>query len=77
MARTTNLRCDVCRKPCQRIVGKLLYIPGAGSFAHSNYTHHADVGECCGGEENKILRLLNFTKRQTKEQYRNRGKKVA
>jgi hypothetical protein len=81
MARQTVIRCDVCRKPCQEIVAKLLFVPLAPRRqAHSNYTHLADVGECCGGGEDndkKILKLLNFRRRQTKEQYRSRAKKAS
>jgi hypothetical protein len=65
MARETNLRCDVCRKPTNKIVAKLLLTPSP-SVKHSNYTHHADVGECC---KDRVIKLFNFRPRMTKEQY--------
>jgi hypothetical protein len=62
--------CDICRRPTNRIVAKLNYIPVVGNKAkertHSHYTHHLDVGECCG---TKILSTFNFRERMTKEQY--------
>jgi hypothetical protein len=85
MARQQILRCDVCRKPCKKITAKLLYVPWQEDkrprFSHGNYTYHADVGECCAGEDTahgrKILKLLNFRPRQTKEEYHSRGKKAS
>jgi hypothetical protein len=60
--------CDVCRKPTERIVGKLHYIPldKKDRTTHSDYTHHADVGTCCAG---RALELLNFRPRQTRAEY--------
>lgn len=69
MARKTELRCDVCKQPCDRIVGKLFFtplVPGTRPGVHSNYSHHADVGNCC---QTKLLRGFNFTKRITAEEY--------
>lgn len=79
IARTEILKCDICRKETERIVGKLMFtpsIPGVAKAVHSNYTHHADVGVCC---ESKLMKGFNFSKRVTAEQYRNRrkGLKVA
>jgi hypothetical protein len=69
MARTTELRCDICRKPTRKIVGKLHFIPmiaGVSRGVHSNYTHHADVGECC---KDRLFKGFNFNKRMTKDEY--------
>lgn len=69
MARTTTVTCDLCKKPTTRIVAKLNYIPmisGLARGAHSNYTHHADVGMCCG---NRVLKIFNFRERMTAEEY--------
>ena len=72
MAKQTTRTCDVCRRPCERVVGKLLYVPtdsNGRTQPHSSYTHHADVGNCCGGENAKVLKLFMFRKRQTKQEY--------
>lgn len=79
MARNEQLVCDICKKPTERIVGKIQFIPsipGVSKAVHSNYTHHADVGACC---QNRLLKGFNFRKRETAEQYRARrkGLKVA
>lgn len=68
MAKMVTLRCDVCKKPTKRIVGKLHFIPvnGLARSAHSNYTHHADVGECC---KDRLLGGFNFRMRMTREEY--------
>jgi hypothetical protein len=70
MARKVVKHCDVCKKPTDEIVGKLLYIPltpnGGRQRAHSNYSHHADVGVCCG---KRLLELFNFQKRTTFDEY--------
>ena len=68
MAKLVTLKCDICKKETTRIVGKLHFIPinGLSRSAHSNYTHHADVGECCKA---KLLTGFSFRKRMTKEQY--------
>ena len=67
MARISQ--CDICKKPTNRIIAKLHYIPagpnGAKRMTHSHYSHHADVGECC----EKILTLFNFRKRMTRAEY--------
>lgn len=72
MARTTNLKCDICRKPTNQIVAKMYYGPvikGSAKAYHSNYTHHLDVGECCGGGNQKILKLFNWQPRMTAKEY--------
>lgn len=80
MARETTLKCDVCGKPTERIVGKILFspsIPGVAKAVHSNYTHHADVGACC---QSRLLKGFNFRKRETAAEYqarrRNNGRAV-
>ena len=75
MARRVVKTCDVCKKPTDEIAAKLLYIPilpnGGRQQAHSNYTHHADVGVCCS---KKLLGVFSFTERTTFEQYQQRRK---
>jgi hypothetical protein len=64
-----TLKCDICKKPTMKIVGKLNYIPmipGVSRGVHSNYTHHADVGVCCG---TKLLKVFDFRERMTAEEY--------
>lgn len=42
------LICDVCRKPTKRIAAKVhLILLNGQTYAASDYSHHADVGECC------------------------------
>lgn len=75
MARNSSLQCDVCRKQTAKFVGKIFYAPLVGEkkgSVHSNYTHHLDVGECCGA---KVLQLLNFRERVTAAEYRAARKK--
>jgi len=79
MARATQLTCDVCGKPTNFIVGKLLFvpvIPGTTRSAHSNYSHRADVGECC---KHKLFNGIAFTQRRSFEEYQRsrRGRQVA
>lgn len=79
MARSVVLHCDICGKATDQIVGKLTFIPmipGVSRSAHSNYSHHADVGSCC---REKILNGIHFRKRTSAEQYQasRRGEKVA
>jgi len=68
MAKEVTLRCDICKKPTRRIVAKLHYIPmnGLSRSAHSNYTHRADVGECC---KERLLTGFNFRMRMTRSEY--------
>jgi hypothetical protein len=69
MAREVTLKCDICRRSCKQIAAKLFFgpiIPGVNRAVHSNYTHHADVGECC---EKRILELFNFKERLTAVEY--------
>lgn len=70
-----DITCDVCGKPANKIVAKLYYSPlskGSG-FHHSKYTHHLDVGACCGDKREsappKILVLFRWRKRQTAKEY--------
>ena len=60
--------CDVCRRPTERIVAKVHYIPmdRKERTTHSDYSHHADIGVCCA---DKLLRLFNWQTRQTREEY--------
>jgi len=44
-------------------------IKGSAKAYHSNYTHHLDVGECCGGGNSKILRLFKWRKRMSAQEY--------
>ena len=69
MARQTTKTCDICRRPCKEIKAKLNFIPlveGKKNRAHSAYSHHADVGECCS---DRLLELFNFRPRMTKAEY--------
>jgi len=69
VARQTTYRCDVCGKETDQIVGKLNFVPvlpGISKSAHSNYSHSADVGTCCG---QKVLRVIKFRKRMTMDEY--------
>lgn len=54
--------CDVCGRPA-KFVKKLFLAKYGGRNDHSNYTHHADVGECC------IERIdqIRWQKRQKRE----------
>jgi hypothetical protein len=80
VARELLLKCDVCGKATEQIVAKLTFIPmipGVTRSAHSNYSHHADVGSCC---REKVLKAIHFRKRTTVEEYqrsRRKGTKVA
>ena len=70
MAREIRKICDICKKPTKQIVGKLHFIPaipGVSAVVHSNYTHHADVGECC---KNRLLTNFSFRERVSAEEYR-------
>jgi ribosomal protein S4 len=69
MARHQVLLCDICGRPTERIVGKLSYVPsirGTVRLNWSNYTHTADVGDCC---QAKLFNQVKFRKRMTREQY--------
>jgi hypothetical protein len=70
MARETVIKCDICKKPTEKIVGKLFYAPttrarGAKSF-HNNYEMHLDVGVCC---EAKLKKVFRWTRRVTAAAY--------
>lgn len=69
-----NFTCDLCKRPTPRIVKKLLLtpMPRHGMSMHSNYTHHADVGECCA---DRLLKLFNFRPRKTRAEYNAERKK--
>jgi hypothetical protein len=59
----------VCGNPTERIAGKISFvpsIPGVVRLNWNNYTHSADVGECC---YEKIFGEINFRKRMTKGEY--------
>lgn len=74
MARNTSLVCDVCKQPCDRIVGKLHFtpmVPGVSRGIHSNYTHTADVGNCC---KDKLFTAFDFRKRMSAKEYANKRK---
>jgi hypothetical protein len=60
--------CDICKQDTKKIVGKLQFIPTdrAKARTHSNYTHHADVGECCS---ERVLKGFNFRQRMTRKEY--------
>jgi hypothetical protein len=74
MTKLVTLKCDICRQETTRIIGKLHFIPinGLSRSAHSNYTHHADVGECC---KDRLLKGFSFRKRMSREQYQEARKK--
>lgn len=58
MARHEVQSCDMCGKPTNRIIAKLTLIPArpGASLTHSNYTAHADIGECCFQELSKLVK---------------------
>lgn len=69
MARKVELQCDICGKATKRIVGKILLVPSNGGItrlSYANYSHHADVGECCMP---KLQRGFKWRKRLTAAQY--------
>ena len=68
MARTERMSCDLCGKDTTKIVAKLTLIPTRPgiNLTHSNYTAHADVGECCS---ESVLKLAKWQKRLNKSQY--------
>ena len=69
-----SLSCDICQRPCERIVAKLHRIPaGNGPISHSNYSHHADVGECC---DERVLELFRFSPRMTRKEYNQKRKGI-
>ena len=74
-----EIKCDICKKVTEEIVGKLFYTPltnGKRSQFANDYTHHADVGVCCA---ERLLSGFNFSKRVTAKEYHEgrRKKKVA
>jgi len=78
MARNVTLQCDICGQPTKMIVGKIMFIPqdGRRRSAHSDYSHSADVGECCKA---KLFNTVRFQRRRTFRQYQEdrRGSQVA
>jgi hypothetical protein len=69
VARETVIRCDICKKPTTKIVGKLHFIPaipGLSRTVHSNYSHHADVGACC---KDRLLKGFKFRPRISAKEY--------
>jgi hypothetical protein len=78
MAREIVKRCDVCKKPTDHIAAKLLYIPltpngSTRQRAHSNYSHHADVGVCCA---KKLLGVFSFQERTSFDEYQQRRRQA-
>ena len=74
MARKISLVCDLCGQVTDRMVGKLYFSPiisGATRMNLSNYTHWADVGECC---QDKVLECATFHERVTAKEYNQRRK---
>jgi len=50
-----QVRCDVCGKLTSRVAVKLFKVSRMHSkVSHNDYTHHADVGECCVMKINEI-----------------------
>lgn len=69
--------CDVCGEPTEKIVGKISFCPtirGVVRLNWNNYTHTADVGECCKAA---LFQNVKFRKRMTKEQYQESRKEKA
>jgi hypothetical protein len=69
MARQTIKKCDICGRECNQIVGKINFtplIPGASTANHNNYSHHADVGNCC---RDRLLSGFRWRKRLTAQEY--------
>jgi len=67
--------CDICKKTCDRIVGKIFYTPlGKGSSKEGHYSHHADVGDCC---ELKLKEQINFRRRMTAKEYQDNRRRRA
>jgi hypothetical protein len=61
--------CDLCGQATERIVGKISFCPtirGVVNLNWNNYTHTADVGECC---KDKLFADVNFRKRMTQKEY--------
>lgn len=77
MARAQVMICDVCGQPTERIVGKISFCPtirGVVRLNWNNYTHTADVGECCEG---RLFGDINFRKRMTAKEYQASRKEKA
>jgi hypothetical protein len=69
MAVIQILKCDLCRRPTEKIVGKLFYAPVKSNDQpvadRGNYTHSAHVGICC---RDKLFEL-QWNSRKTKAEY--------
>ena len=61
------LVCDACGNPTKRLVKKLFLGERTGKMTHSDYTHHADVGECCAARIDRIIRWQPRKKQGTAE----------
>lgn len=48
--------CDVCRRPTKRLVFKLYLGEWGNRNSHADYTHHADIGECCAANVQEMVR---------------------
>lgn len=74
MAKVFN--CDICKKECEEITGKLFYtalVPGRGANNFSNnYSHHLDVGSCCA---ERLLKGFNWQERLSATEYRAQRRK--
>lgn len=60
-------RCDVCGNPIDQVVAKIFLAPvksGNTRSTHSDYTRHADVGECCV----KSIANIKWQSRKTNKQ---------
>lgn len=69
MARHSVMICDLCGQPTEQIVGKISFCPtirGVVRLNWNNYTHTADVGECC---KDKLFKEVKFRKRMTQKEY--------
>lgn len=69
MARHAVMVCDLCGEPTEKLVGKISFCPtikGVVNLNWNNYTHTADVGECC---KDDLFKQVKFRKRMTQEQY--------
>lgn len=71
-----GLTCDVCGKPCERIIGKLLLLPSkeGATWRHNDYKAHADVGGCCAGP---VKTLVKWQVRKPRKGASNNGRRPA
>lgn len=75
MARHQVVICDVCGKPTEKVAGKIYFAPPMDDAPQEgqkkrksfwNYTHSADVGECC---KTKMFGIVQFKPRMTQGEY--------